>query len=180
MLSQAIQEALCSSRFTRVHKLAIHQEDVHAEDVGRLGISTRTGADASSALHLLEQVPGRSLERLARLFRHSICIVRRLFDSSVRPTISVQVGIFWWMASLCTAVKARGTRPPGSAWRKHISVDESHALQRAYEIAFPDRILRRAHVKSTVYFKWLAIDDEAPGIQTVERALIWLYNPPLE
>jgi hypothetical protein len=61
---------------------------------------------------------------------------------------------------------------------KHISGDDGHAIQRAYKLEFPDRYLRREHIKKTVYARWLQIADPA-RVSAVERVLIWLYNPPL-
>ena len=61
--------------------------------------------------------------------------------------------------------------------RKHISGDDNHAIQRAYKAEFPDRALRRNHIKSAVSARWLPIADPA-RVSTVERFLIWLYEPP--
>jgi hypothetical protein len=61
--------------------------------------------------------------------------------------------------------------------RKHISGDDNHAIQRAFKEDFPDRTLRRDHIKKTVSARWLAITDPA-RVSAVERVLIWLYNPP--
>lgn len=60
---------------------------------------------------------------------------------------------------------------------KHISGDDDHAIQRAYKLDLPDRALRREHIKKTVFARWLPIADPA-RVSTVERLLIWLYNPP--
>src|SRR5882672_11870437 len=60
---------------------------------------------------------------------------------------------------------------------KHISGDDSHAIQRAYKLDFPDRALRREHIKKTVFARWLTIADPA-RVSAVEQLLIWLYNPP--
>jgi len=60
---------------------------------------------------------------------------------------------------------------------KHLSGDDGHAIQRAYKLDFPDRALRRAHIKETVFARWLPISDTA-RVSTVERLLIWLYSPP--
>ena len=60
---------------------------------------------------------------------------------------------------------------------KHISGDDSHAIQRAYEEEFPDRGLRREHIRKTVLARWLPISEPAQ-VSAVERVLIWLYNPP--
>jgi excinuclease UvrABC nuclease subunit len=59
---------------------------------------------------------------------------------------------------------------------KHISGDESHAIQRAYADRFPDRIERRGFIKQHVRAKWLVLND--PGrAADLERLLIWLYEP---
>lgn len=60
---------------------------------------------------------------------------------------------------------------------KHISGDDNHAIQRAYKAEFPDRSLRREHIKKTVLARWLPIADPA-RVSAVEQFLIWLYNPP--
>jgi hypothetical protein len=59
---------------------------------------------------------------------------------------------------------------------KHISGDDNHAIQRAFKLDFPDRELRRIHIKKTVYARWLPIADPA-RVSTVERFLIWQYEP---
>jgi len=59
---------------------------------------------------------------------------------------------------------------------KHISGDDNHAIQRAFKPDFPDRGLRRDHIKGTVSARWLSIADTA-RVSTVERFLIWLYKP---
>lgn len=60
---------------------------------------------------------------------------------------------------------------------KHISGDDNHAIQRAYKLDFPDRSLRREHIKKTVRVRWLPIADPA-RVSAVEQFLIWLYDPP--
>jgi hypothetical protein len=60
---------------------------------------------------------------------------------------------------------------------KHISGDDNHAIQRAYKLDFPDRSLRREHIKKTVFARWPHIADPA-RVSAVEQLLIWLYNPP--
>ncbi|KJC36719.1 hypothetical protein UB31_35650 [Bradyrhizobium sp. LTSP849] len=60
---------------------------------------------------------------------------------------------------------------------KHLSGDDGHAIQRAYLVKFPDRQLRREHMKKTVHVRWLQIDEPA-RVSAVERVLIWLYDPP--
>ncbi len=59
---------------------------------------------------------------------------------------------------------------------KHISGDDSHSIQRAFKLEFPDRGLRRDHIKRTVSVRWLPIANTA-RVSTVERFLIWLYEP---
>jgi hypothetical protein len=60
---------------------------------------------------------------------------------------------------------------------KHISGDDSHAIQRALKIEYPDRLIRRDHIKKNVFAQWL---DIAPDhrVAAVERVLIWMFNPP--
>lgn len=60
--------------------------------------------------------------------------------------------------------------------RKHLSGDDSHAIQRAYLNEFPDRSLRRKHIKQTVMARWTPIDDGG-RVSAVEQVLIWLYDP---
>jgi hypothetical protein len=59
---------------------------------------------------------------------------------------------------------------------KHVSGDDNHAIQRAFREEFPDRGLRRDHIKKTVFARWLNIAEPA-RISAVERVLIWLYEP---
>jgi hypothetical protein len=60
--------------------------------------------------------------------------------------------------------------------RKHISGDDSHAGQRAFREEYPDRALRREHIKSNVFARWIAIPD-SDRVSAVERLLIWLHRP---
>jgi hypothetical protein len=59
---------------------------------------------------------------------------------------------------------------------KHLSGDDTHAIQRAYLAGFPDRVLRRDHIRATVFARWLAIAD-LDRVSAVERVLICLYRP---
>ena len=59
---------------------------------------------------------------------------------------------------------------------KHISGDDSHAIQRAFLGQFPDRTLRRDHIKRTVSARWITIDDDG-RVSAVEQFLIWLHDP---
>jgi hypothetical protein len=61
--------------------------------------------------------------------------------------------------------------------RKHVSGDDTHAAQRAYQLDFPDRRLRREHIKKTVFVQWLPIAGPR-RVSAVERLLIWMYDPP--
>jgi hypothetical protein len=60
---------------------------------------------------------------------------------------------------------------------KHLSGDDKHAIQRAYLLEFPDRRLRRAHIRKHVFARWHAIPD-ADRVSAVERVLICLCQPP--
>ena len=62
--------------------------------------------------------------------------------------------------------------------RKHIAGDEGHALQRFFKNDFPDRTLRREHIKRNVYVKWVVVEN-IDCVSVVERMAIWLLNPPL-
>lgn len=59
---------------------------------------------------------------------------------------------------------------------KHISGDESHAVQRAYRSKFPNREKRREFIKQQVQVKWTTIDEPARAAD-LERLLIWLFQP---
>ena len=61
---------------------------------------------------------------------------------------------------------------------KHVSGDESHALQRAYADRFQDRSQRREFIKQNVWTKWLPVTDPV-RLADLERLLIWLLQPPL-
>ncbi|MFC7706102.1 hypothetical protein ACFQXB_18125 [Plastorhodobacter daqingensis] len=60
---------------------------------------------------------------------------------------------------------------------KHISGDDSHAIQRAFKMEFPDRSVRREHIKKTVFARWLEISPDH-RVSAVERTLIWMFDPP--
>lgn len=59
---------------------------------------------------------------------------------------------------------------------KHISGDDRHAVQRAFLTQFPDRALRRDHIKRTVSARWIEIEDHG-RVTAVEKTLIWIYEP---
>lgn len=59
---------------------------------------------------------------------------------------------------------------------KHVSGDDRHAVQRAFAVEFPDRLLRRAHLLEHVHVRWLEIEDTG-RVSAVERFLIWMLNP---
>ncbi len=61
---------------------------------------------------------------------------------------------------------------------KHVSGDESHALQRAYANRFRDRAERRQFIRQNVRAKWLVVRDPA-RLADLERLLIWLLQPAL-
>ncbi len=60
---------------------------------------------------------------------------------------------------------------------KHISGDESHAIQRALADRLPNRLERRKFIKEHVRAKWL-VHSDATRLADLERLLIWLYQPP--
>lgn len=60
---------------------------------------------------------------------------------------------------------------------KHMSGDDNHAIQRAFLVEFPDRLLRRSHIRTNVFAQWLEIPD-TDRMLAVERVLIWLHRPP--
>ncbi len=59
---------------------------------------------------------------------------------------------------------------------KHVSGDESHAIQHALSVRFPDRVERRRFIKDRVQVKWLVVHDPNK-LADIERLLIWLYEP---
>lgn len=59
---------------------------------------------------------------------------------------------------------------------KHMSGDDSHAIQRAYLTDFPDRLVRRDHIRTNVLARWLEIPDR-DRVAAVERVLICLCRP---
>ena len=59
--------------------------------------------------------------------------------------------------------------------RKHLSGDEGHALQRAFQVRFPDRLARRAFLKRAIRVKWLEVP--LPRTSEIERLLIDRYLP---
>ena len=59
---------------------------------------------------------------------------------------------------------------------KHLSGDDNHAIQRAFLVDFPDRLLRRDHIRATVSARWVEIADR-DRVSAVERTLICLYRP---
>lgn len=61
---------------------------------------------------------------------------------------------------------------------KHVAGDDSHALQRAYKLEYPDRLKRRDFIRQSILVQWLEISDSL-RIPVVERVLIWLLSPPL-
>lgn len=61
-------------------------------------------------------------------------------------------------------------------FRKHVSGDESHAIQRALAERFPDRTERRKFMKENVSAKWQIIRDPL-RLADLERLLIWLNQP---
>ena len=87
------------------------------------------------------------------------------------------VYVFWKDAKIKYVGEAKGNKGLRDRVGKHISGDDSHAIQRALKDEFPDRLLRRKHMKETISVRWLAIPDDA-RISTVERLLIWLHAPP--
>lgn len=60
---------------------------------------------------------------------------------------------------------------------KHVSGDDTHAIQRAYLADFPDRLLRREHILTNVLARWIEIADP-DRVAAVERVLICLLGRP--
>ncbi|RYG99598.1 MAG: hypothetical protein EON58_03400 [Alphaproteobacteria bacterium] len=59
---------------------------------------------------------------------------------------------------------------------KHLSGDDGHTLQRVFAAEFPERLLRREHIKNYVYAKWHCVPDRATA-SALERLLIWAMRP---
>jgi hypothetical protein len=59
---------------------------------------------------------------------------------------------------------------------KHLYGDDNHAIQRAYLEDFPNRLLRRDHIRANVLVRWLEIADR-DRVSAVERVLICLCHP---
>lgn len=59
---------------------------------------------------------------------------------------------------------------------RHVSGDESHAGQRAFQDQLPDRSRRRIYIKEHVQAKWLQVEDWQ-RLADLERLLIWLLQP---
>lgn len=60
--------------------------------------------------------------------------------------------------------------------RKHLSGDDSHAIQRAYKVSHPDRAIRREYIKGNVSVRWVATPDANTAL-AVERLLILMFKP---
>ncbi|ELB2162907.1 hypothetical protein QNZ85_004749 [Vibrio parahaemolyticus] len=60
---------------------------------------------------------------------------------------------------------------------KHLSGDDSHAIQRAYKSDFPERLERRDFIKQNVSVRWVDTLDANMAL-VVERLLILMYQPP--
>lgn len=62
--------------------------------------------------------------------------------------------------------------------RKHVSGDEGHALQREFQVRFPDRDERRKFIKSGVCVQWIEIPDSLL-VSLVEKLAIEILKPRL-
>jgi len=60
--------------------------------------------------------------------------------------------------------------------RKHLSGDDSHAIQRAYNEKFPDRATRRNYIKKNVSVCWVETADAHTAV-ALERILILMLKP---
>lgn len=59
---------------------------------------------------------------------------------------------------------------------KHLSGDDGHTLQRVFAADFPDRTLRREHLRENIHAKWHCVPDKAMA-SALERLLIWAMRP---
>lgn len=59
---------------------------------------------------------------------------------------------------------------------KHLSGDDSHALQAAFLFEFPDRKSRRAHLKEKIGVRWVEIPDSLL-VSVVEKLAIFVLKP---
>jgi hypothetical protein len=72
--------------------------------------------------------------------------------------------------------EAKGSKGLRDRLLSNISGDNDHAIQRAYLAEFPDRLLRRDHIKANVHARWFEIPD-LDRVSAVERVLICLLQP---
>ena len=59
---------------------------------------------------------------------------------------------------------------------KHLSGDEGHGLQRAFEAEYPDRKARRDFLKKSLHIQWVEISDSLAA-SVVEKLAIEVLEP---
>lgn len=106
------------------------------------------------------------------------------FDQSSFPRSSsspIQVSVCVWpgfgLEKLACSSGLRRFCPGIGVRPQELSGDDDHAIQRAFLVEFPDRRLRREHIRKNVFAQWLEIPD-TDRMLAVERVLIWLHRPP--
>lgn len=99
-----------------------------------------------------------------------------LLGEAAPPTVPGVYG-FLYQGTLRYIGEAKGKR--GLADRimsKHLSGDESHALQRAFQTAYPYRLARRNFLKRSIRVKWIVVASP-DWVGEIERRLIRLHRP---
>lgn len=60
---------------------------------------------------------------------------------------------------------------------KHMSGDDSHAIQRAYKTSYPDRKERREFIRNNVSARWVETVNASSAV-ALERIAILIFDPP--
>ena len=94
-----------------------------------------------------------------------------------KPPTSPGVYGFLYQGKLRYVGEAKGSKGLSDRiMSKHLSGDESHALQRAFQTRFPDRPARRNFLRRAIQVKWLVVDPPEK-IGELERTLIRMHRP---
>ena len=130
---------------------------------------------ASSASTFAMSLP-RAFAMIEHDVRELLCSKAQLLGLAKPPRAS---GVY--LLSIDGEIKYVGEAKGGGGLydrivRKHLSGDDSHAIQRAFAVEFPDRLTRRGHIRNVVAAQWLEIQDHH-RVSAVERMLIWMLNP---
>jgi hypothetical protein len=60
--------------------------------------------------------------------------------------------------------------------RKHVAGDDSHALQKAFKLKFPERQERRVYIKNKISVQWIEIPDSLM-VTAVEKFGVLVVEP---